>query len=169
MLAKRAWCFICAFQIESHVHAFLNFFFVVFADFFFDMPWGFAELMAGLGRLPPRFGFDRMPPFDEFLWFPGLSDCIRLLLRGVTSSDEGCASNASAATDKIVSETFFGRWGLGFFPAALETFDEWGEPEDALTASLSAWEGVVLSLRDDCLVIRWQAWSPELVRGEADA
>ena len=67
------------------------------------MPWGFAELLVVRLLATFRSGFDRTARLGGSvetvlvgsLATLGTGGCIRLLLRGVTRSGEGCGSAAS--------------------------------------------------------------------------
>lgn len=71
---------------------------LVFADFFFDTPLGFTELLVVSFSAALRFDFDRIVRFEEAaaeiilaksLALLRTGDSILLLLRGVTLSGKG--------------------------------------------------------------------------------
>ncbi len=90
------------------VHISLAFPSVVFGDCLFDMPRGFAELLVDKLLATFRFAFDRTARLVGFveavlarsLATLGTGGCIRLLLRGVIRSGEGCGSAASTPEDR---------------------------------------------------------------------
>ena len=122
------------------------------------MPRGFAELLVA--RLPATFcsGFDRTARLEGFveavlvgfLAILGIGGFIRVLLRGVTRSGEGCGSAASTpegngrSPEDTFCEMFNPRRDCFFFLASFDTFDEWTGPRHTFADCPSFWESFLL-------------------------